>query len=143
MAYVIGKKVVKDTTEFNDYAYGLTLPVQRGDTGFFRQGFTSFEQARANLTNLLLTQRGERMMQPNFGTGLHSLLFEQATDDLEERLQLTIEESVGFWLPYININEIEITMTDEMKDNNKADISVKFTVGNDINTQSITFTIQG
>lgn len=143
MAYVIGKKVVKDTTEFNDYAYGLTLPVQRGDTGFFRQGFTSFEQARANLTNLLLTQRGERMMQPNFGTGLHSLLFEQATDDLEERLQLTIEESVGFWLPYINIDQIEITMTDEMKDNNKAEISVQFTVGNDINTQSITFTIQG
>ena len=143
MAYVIGKKVVKDTTEFNDYAYGLTLPVQRGDTGFFRQGFTSFEQARANLTNLLLTQRGERIMQPNFGTGLHSLLFEQATDDLEERLQLTIEESVNFWLPYINIDEIEITMTDEMKDNNRADISVKFTVGNDINTQEITFTIEG
>ena len=143
MAYVIGKKVVKDTTEFNDYAYGLTLPVQKGDTGFFRQGFTSFEQARANLTNLLLTQRGERIMQPNFGTGLHSLLFEQATDDLEERLQLTIEESVNFWLPYINIEEIEITMSDEMKDNNRADISVKFTVGNDINTQEITFTIQG
>jgi phage baseplate assembly protein W len=143
MAYVIGKKVVKDTTEFNDYAYGLTIPVQRGDTGYFRQGFTSFDQARANLLNLLLTQRGERVMQPNFGTGLHSLLFEQATDDLEERLLLTIEESVNFWLPYINIEEIVVTMTDEMKDNNRADMSLRFTVGNDIDTQEITFTIQG
>jgi len=143
MAYVIGKKVVKDTTEFNDYAYGLTIPVQKGDTGYFRQGFTSFDQARANLLNLLLTQRGERVMQPNFGTGLHSLLFEQATDDLEERLQLTIEESVNFWLPYINIEEIVVTMTDAMKDNNRADMSLRFTVGNDINTQEITFTIEG
>jgi phage baseplate assembly protein W len=143
MAYVIGKKVVKDTTEFNDYAYGLTIPVQKGENGYFRQGFTSFEQARANLINLLLTQRGERVMQPNFGTGLHSLLFEQATDDLEERIQLTIEESVNFWLPYINISEIEITMSDEMKDNNRADISVSFTVGNSIDTQEITFTIEG
>jgi len=143
MAYVIGKKVVKDTTEFNDYAYGLVLPVQKGEMGYFRQGFTSFDQARANLINLLLTQRGERIMQPNFGTGLHSLLFEQATDDLEERLQLTIEESVNFWLPYINIKEILITMSDEMKDNNRADITLSFTVGNDINTQEITFTIEG
>lgn len=143
MAYVIGKKVVKDTAEFNDYAYGLTIPVQRGDMGFFRQAFTSFDQARSNLINLLLTKRGERIMQPEFGTRLHSLLFEQNTEDLEERLQLIIEESVNFWLPYINIEEIEITMTDEMKDNNRADINLSFTVGNNIDTQEITFRIEG
>jgi len=142
MAYVIGKKVVKDTTEFNDFAYGLTLPVQRGNTGYFRQGFTSFDQAKSNLTNLLLTDMGERVMQPNFGTGIKSLLFEQATEDLEERLQLTIEESVNFWLPYINIGDIEITMSDEMRDNNRADVSISFTVGNSIDTQEITFTIE-
>lgn len=142
MAYVLDKKVVKDTKEFNDFAYGLTLPVKKGNTGFFEQSFSSFEQAKSNLKNLLLTKQGERVMQPNFGTGLHSLLFEQMTDDFENKLTETITKSVSYWLPYINIEEVDIKMTDEMKDMHRADMNIKFTVGNQIETQEITFTIQ-
>jgi phage baseplate assembly protein W len=141
MAYILDRKVVKDTKEFNDYAYGITLPLQRGETGFFAQSFSSFEQAKTNLKNLLLTKQGERVMQPNFGTGLHSLLFEQLTENLEEDLTDTITKSVNFWLPYITIEEIDVKMTDEMKDMNRAEMSVKFTVGNQIDLQEITFTV--
>ena len=85
MAFVLDKKVVKDTKEFNDYFYGITLPVQRGSTGMFRQAFSSFEQSKANLKNLLMTSKGERILQPNFGTGLKTLLFEQADNNLKSR----------------------------------------------------------
>jgi phage baseplate assembly protein W len=141
MAYILDRKVVKDTKEFNDYAYGITLPLQRGETGFFAQSFSSFEQAKTNLKNLLLTKQGERVMQPNFGTGLHSLLFEQLTENLEEDLIDTITKSVNFWLPYITIEEVDVMMTDEMKDMNKAEMNIKFTVGNQIDLQEITFTV--
>lgn len=143
MAYVLDRKVVKDTKEFNDYAYGITLPVQRGNTGYFNQAFSSFEQAKANLRNLLMTRKGERIMQPNFGTGLHELLFEQMDDEFETKLQETITKNVNYWLPYINIEEIDIKMTDEMKDNHTAYMTIQFTVGNQIDTQQISFTIQG
>lgn len=143
MAYVIGRKVVKDTKEFDSYAYGITLPLRRGETGFFEQAFVSFEQAKSNLKNLLLTSKGERILQPNFGTGLKSLLFEQNTDLLAENIEKVITSSVKFWLPYINIDEIDVKMTDEMKDNNRADVSVSFTVGNQIDLQEITFTVRG
>ena len=143
MAYVLDKKVVKDTKEFNDYAYGITLPVQRGNTGYFNQAFSSFEQAKTNLKNLLLTKKGERVMQPNFGTGIHELLFEPMTDEFETKLQQTITKNVNYWLPYINIEEIDIEMTDEMKDRHTANMTIQFTVGNQIDTQQITFTIQG
>lgn len=142
MAYILDKKVVKDTKLFNDFAYGITLPLKRGESGFFEQAFSSFEQAKTNLKNLLLTKQGERVMQPNFGTGLHSLLFEQLTDDFEGKLTETITKSVNYWLPYITIEEVDIKMTDEMRDMNRADMNVKFTVGNQIETQEITFTIQ-
>ena len=143
MAYVLDRKVVKDTKEFNDYAYGITLPVQRGNTGYFNQAFSSFEQAKANLKNLLLTRKGERIMQPNFGTGLHELLFEPMDSEFETQLQETITKNVNYWLPYINIEEIDIEMTDEMKDRHIAHMTIQFTVGNQIETQQITFTIQG
>jgi hypothetical protein len=143
VAYILDKKVVKDTEEFNDFAYGITLPVQRGNTGMFAQAFSSFEQAKTNLKNLLLTSKGERIQQPNFGTGLKSLLFEQNTDLLAENIQKVITSSVSFWLPYINIDEIDVKMTDAMKDNNRAEVSVQFTVGNQIDLQEITFTVRG
>jgi len=143
MAYVLDRKVVKDTKEFNDYAYGITLPIQRGNTGYFNQAFSSFEQAKSNLKNLLLTKKGERIMQPNFGTGLHELLFEQLDDTFETKLEDTITKNVNFWLPYISIKQIDVEMTDEMKDRNTANMKIEFTVGNQIFLQEITFTVQG
>jgi phage baseplate assembly protein W len=143
MAYILDKKVVTDTEEFSNQAYGITLPVQRGNNGFFASAFTSFEQAKSNLKNLLLTRKGERIFQPNFGSGIHELLFEQATDDLEGRLQENITDSVNFWLPYINIDTIEVNMTDEMKDRYTAEMKIQFTVGNVYEPQEITFLVEG
>jgi phage baseplate assembly protein W len=143
MAYVLGNKIVKDTQEFASYAYGITLPIKRGNTGYFEQAFTSFEQSKANLKNLLLTAKGERIMQPEFGTGLQSLLFEPMDDTFESQLQDVITQTVGYWLPYINIEEIDVEMTDAMKDNHIARMTIQFTVGNTIETQEITFTVRG
>tara|TARA_B100000927_G_C16208623_1_gene366633 strand:- start:36 stop:473 length:438 start_codon:yes stop_codon:yes gene_type:complete len=143
MAYVIGRKVVKDTKEFDSYAYGITLPLRKGETGFFEQAFVSFEQAKSNLKNLLLTRKGERVMQPNFGTGLHSLLFEQIDDTFESRVQETITNNVNYWLPYVNIKNIDVEMTDELKDQNRVNLSLEFTVGNNIDLHELTFTVQG
>jgi phage baseplate assembly protein W len=143
MAYVLGNKIVKDTKEFDAYAYGITLPIKRGNTGYFEQAFTSFEQTKANLKNLLLTKRGERVMQPEFGTGLETLLFEPMDGLFESNLRDTITQTVNYWLPYVNIEDIEIQMTDEMKDNHTAYMKVEFTVGNQIELQEITFTVRG
>jgi phage baseplate assembly protein W len=143
MAYVLGSKIVKDTQEFDSYAYGITLPIKRGNTGYFEQAFTSFEQAKANLKNLLLTAKGERVMQPEFGTGLQSLLFEPMDDMFEDKLQDVITQTVSYWLPYINIEQIDVEMTDAMKDKHTAHMTIQFTVGNTIETQEITFTVRG
>jgi phage baseplate assembly protein W len=144
MAYVLGRKVVKDGEEFDSYAYGITLPLKRGETGFFEQAFTSVEQAKTNLRNLLLTAKGERVMQPNFGSGLHSVLFEQIDDArFEDLLKKTILDSVSFWLPYIDIKDIEVEITNELRDNNQANLNLTFTVGSEIDLQELTFTVQG
>lgn len=144
MSYILNTKIIKDTDdEFQDYAYGLTLPLSRGNTGYFAQGFTTIEQAKSNLLNLLLTRKGERVMQPNFGTGLHSILFEQVTDDLSTEIEETITNNVNYWLPYINIENINVNMTNEMIDRNMVELSISFTIGNQIDLQEITFNIQG
>ena len=142
MAYVVGKKVTRDGNEFDSFAFGLQLPQQSGKP--FSQNYTSFEQAKSNLLNLLQTQKGERLMQPQFGTGLHSLLFEQMDDqEFEVSIQQVITENVNYWLPYIRIQDIEVEYTDENKDRNQAKLKIQFSVGNEIDTDEITFTING
>jgi phage baseplate assembly protein W len=143
MAYVVGRKVVKDTEDFDSFAYGLDFPLANGENGFFAQTFTSFDQAKANLRNLLLTKKGERIMQPEFGTGLRRLLFEPIDGQYEEKIKDTITRNVGFWLPYINIKDIEVEITDELKDKNQVNLHLKFTVGKQIDLQEVTFTVQG
>ena len=143
MSYVLPKRIVKDTEEeFDNYAYGFQYPTNGGT--LFQPTYTSYEAAKTNLRNLLLTAKGERVMQPEFGTGLHELLFEQMEDvEFEIKLQKTITDSVNFWLPYINIDEINVELTDEMKDKNQVGMSIKFSVGNNIETDNVTFTLQG
>lgn len=143
MAYTIGNKLVKDTTEYNEYAYGISLPIKRGNTGYFEQAYTSFDQAKSNLLNLLSTQIGERIMQPTFGTRLKSLLFEQMDDDFEQEIQNVIVESTNFWLPYITIKDIDVTLTDELKDKQQVILKIGFTVGSNTSLQELTFIIQG
>jgi|TARA_B100000212_G_C27367851_1_gene531117 hypothetical protein len=143
MAYELSKKVVIDTEEFNDYAVGLSLPLKNGDGGFFEQNFTTFEQARSNLKNLLLTKKGERVLQPNFGSGLQDLLFEPIDDEFEGKLVDTVTEAVQTWLPYINIEDIDVNMNDENKDNNRVGVEIKFKVGDSLDLNSVTFTVGG
>jgi phage baseplate assembly protein W len=74
----------------------------------FVQTYSTEEQAISNIKNLFMTVKGERYMQPNFGTILRTLLFEQNVDDLQDRIVEALEADIGKWLPYITINGIEI-----------------------------------
>ena len=126
MAYELNRKIVIDTEEFNNYAVGITLPIQRGEDGYFRQSFRTFDQIRSNLKNLLLTKKGERIFQPEFGSGLHDLLFNPATEKFEEDLENTINDAIAQWLPYIVVEDINIDISKEQTDNNQAKVSLKF-----------------
>ena len=91
-----------------DINIGLELPFARSRTGLFGLTETTLEQAGHNIKNLLLTAKGERVMQPDFGSDLRALLFEQADEDIEERIEETILESFSTWLPYISVEKIDI-----------------------------------
>jgi phage baseplate assembly protein W len=140
MAIILGRKSVKDTAEFNDYAYGITLPIQIGNTAF-NQAFTSFEQVRSNIKNVLLTKRFERVMNPDFGSGLQELLFQQNTEILTSDIEDVIRESVDRWLPYVTIESVDVNSTNELKDLNRLDVSISFRVSNNPNLESVTITL--
>ena len=56
---------------------------------------------------------------PDFGTTLHNVLFEPMDDEQFEEKLGSITDAVELWLPYITIADIDVQMTDEMKDQNR------------------------
>ena len=107
-----------------DTFIGLKLPMGYSETGYFKQTKTTLQQAKYNIINLIKTIPGERLGQPEFGSDLHSILFEPMNEDFEETLVDAITTSIEKWLPYINIKNIKITMPNY--DINRVDIAIDF-----------------
>jgi phage baseplate assembly protein W len=102
--------------------YGITLPITHGPQGYFNQSYTIIDQVKSNLNLLLRTKKGERRMNPDFGSGLWSILFENYTDDISPLIENTIRKD-------INVSNVQVN-TDDTEFNDKYTISVKvlFTV---------------
>ena len=101
MAVILGKKLVIDSKQFEDYAIGITLPIQIGNTAF-NQSFITADQVKSNIKNLLLTKRFERLMQPEFGSGIQELLFNMNDKKLG---QLNAMRYILNKIPYPDKNE--------------------------------------
>jgi len=140
MAVVLGQKNVKDTESFNDYAIGITLPIQISNTTKV-QSFTTRQQISSNIKNLLMTKKGERIFQPEFGSGLHEILFDFNNNELPIKIETAITESMEQWLPYVTIESIDVEQTDYLKDRNRAKISIKFKIGDDVQLDELTFIV--
>ncbi len=92
-----------------DVKIGISLPMDHTDgSGFFPGTSTTLTQTSSNIRNLLLTNKGERVGQPEFGCGLLNVLFEPMSDDLLEDVRTEIEDSIAFWLPHVTINNIGV-----------------------------------
>ncbi len=87
---------------------GITLPITNGNTGMFAQSTTVFQQVKSNFKNLILTKKGERLMQPEFGTDLHRILFENITENTLENARLTVVEAVERWMPFLELQQFEV-----------------------------------
>ena len=104
MAYRI--QTIDDNTTNSDI--GLGIDMSFGNPGIFKTLYTSNNQAKANIRNLLLTRLGERYNHPNFGTNLLSVVFQPSTPETKELINTEITSAISFWLPYIRIENLEI-----------------------------------
>ena len=112
---------------------GLSFPLRRDKFNDFAMTKNSLQQAEHNLKNLLLTYPGERVGQPEFGSRLRELCFEQIDDTLPERIEEEVRKTVSVWLPYINLIEVA-TLTEE-GDKNKIFVRMKYSTT--LNSQTV------
>lgn len=110
----------------NKIPLGITVPLRLGPNGYFEQSFDSMGQAKTNLENLLRTRKGERPLNPLYGSDLHSLIFDNNTPEISPIIDDVIRKEVNFWNPDIIIEKIEVDRSMTELDTYTADIHIQF-----------------
>ena len=109
---------------------GIVLPMSNSGQGYFAPTKTTREAAFTNLKNLIMTMKGERANQPDFGCDIHKAVFEPAsgTGEIQSMIDGSIRDAIAEWLPYITVEDIIIDMADADVDNNRIRVTLRFSV---------------
>lgn len=133
MAYRL--ESINEVTQQNEVGLGVSFSA---NTSLFAPIYTTDMQTKENLKTLLLTRIGERVMQPTYGTNLITIIFEPNLSSLKTQIQTLIQEPVNYWLPYINIESIDvITNEDDPTLIHNIQITINYSVDN-LDTNTIT-----
>jgi phage baseplate assembly protein W len=102
-------------------AIGVSLPFN--GPGVFNSTYTTKDQIKSNLINLLLTNIGERVMNPTFGCNLKKFVFEGITDLNINNLRQNLGESIALFIPEITVTDIQFIPD---ADNNLMDLNINY-----------------
>jgi hypothetical protein len=116
-----------ELTGSNSLKREIGIQVQFQDSGIFKSTYTTTQQVKNQLINYILTNPGERFFNPNFGSGVKSLLFEQTNDltQLEEQISIGITN---------NVENIIVRSVIATQNNNEIYINIDYTINNQNDT---------
>lgn len=87
------------------------------------------------LRNLLLTDRGERLFQPELGSDIRASLFDLNTPTVLLTLKEKVIATINNYEPRVTIIDVEVVSD---YDDNRISITIRFYVRNQENAQSVT-----
>lgn len=94
----------------------LKFPLRAFRKGFFEMNNTTLDAVREDIKILLLTKKGERVINPTIGTNIPILLGELfepiKKNEMEARIGAEIRDALENWMPFVRMDSIEIFTTD-------------------------------
>jgi len=91
----------------------IEFPFKDSKKGFyFELNQTDRDAIRADLLHLLLTNKGERLYLPDFGSDLQKYIFEPNDDITHEDIRNNLNETIDRYIPNLTINSIEFKNND-------------------------------
>ena len=104
---------------------GISIPFN-GATGI-NTTYTTQDSIKSNLLNFLLTGKRERVMNPEFGSGLREALFQPLTEDLVEQIENLIINGIDTFFPTLSINNLDVQLD---QNSSTATITLNYSITN-------------
>ncbi len=103
--------------------YSIKLPLEQNMVSDNSYNKNLSELLRQNIKMILLTNPGERIMEPEFGVGFKKFLFEPITPETSSKLESRIYSQFSTYLPSVSINNINII---PLADNNRYNVKIVY-----------------
>ncbi len=89
------------------------LPLERNTVdGAYGLNKNYIQIVKQNFKMLILTNQGEKCMDPLFGCSIRRLLFENISPNIKETIQETILKQVEKYMPFLSVNNIDVQTVD-------------------------------
>jgi phage baseplate assembly protein W len=88
-------------------AVGVAIPFS--SPSVFTSTYTTLDQIKSNIINYMLTNTGERVLNPTFGANLRAQLFEQITPDNLNALEIKIINDMRRNFPTVRISQLTLS----------------------------------
>jgi phage baseplate assembly protein W len=102
-------------------AIGVSIPFN--NAAVFNQTYSTTTQVRSNIINYVLTRKGERVLNPDFGLGLEQYLFDDINSTVLNSIQNLITDDLTNLFPTITLQSVTATPD---YDTNAIDIEIKY-----------------
>ncbi len=118
----------------------IDFPFRDSDNGFyFKMNKTDKDAIRADLLHLLLTNKGERLYLPDFGSDLKKFIFEPNDEITHEQIRDNLNETIVRFIPNLLINDITFR-NDSIEELIIVELTYTVTEGTFTSTDTITLT---
>jgi phage baseplate assembly protein W len=104
-------------------AVGVSLPFS--GKAVFNSTFETKEAIKSNIINYLLTGKGERYMNPTFGSGIRNELFNNVNRENTSSLEIKVASDLRNYFPDLAIEKLSIT---PLPDSNLISLSINFKI---------------
>jgi len=116
---------------YKDLAYSMFANPMTGDVG----KKTGASAVKGAILSILKTNFNERVFDPEFGSGIRGLLFEQMNPITEQRIKKEVESAVARHEPRAEVLGITVKAQEEQK---RYEVSILFNVTSEAEPQKLT-----
>ncbi len=110
-----------------DRTFSVLNPVlESNDGNVFKMSTDSMGTIKSQLYSVVFTNIGERIMLPEFGTSIQSMLFEPMNENIFTRIEAELRRAIGRWVPAVELTNVKFLDRIENIENNKMDISIEY-----------------
>jgi len=121
-----------DKREHNFFGSGWAFPITFS-IGNLELSLTKYEEnINESIRLILFTNKGERCLQPQFGSGLHQYFFRAKDETLKGDIKDAIETSLLNNEPRISVEDVQVNFNDEI--NGMVDVLITY-MYNETNTR--------
>ena len=104
MAFRIANKEPIDLS--GNVGVGVSLPFS--GPAVFNSTYQTGDQIKSNIRNYFLSSKGERFLNPNYGSTIKRTIFESSTNGTLDSLQQTISDDMAKYFPTVKVVDLQV-----------------------------------